>query len=189
MEIRGAGNLLGRSQSGQITAVGLEYYTQLMERAVKELKGEEVLEEVTPEIHFHLPAFIPERYVEDPEERLRLYRRLSHCRSDEAVEMIRGELVDRFGKIPEEAAHLLEVIKVKILLTKLSILKFEETPSQVILTFDQTTRLSPQRVVDWVQEGEGKIRLTPDSRLIIEGWPGMKKDPFEATRRLLQALA
>jgi transcription-repair coupling factor (superfamily II helicase) len=189
LEIRGAGNLLGRSQSGQITAVGLEYYTQLMERAVKELKGEEVLEEVTPEIHFHLPAFIPERYVEDPEERLRLYRRLSHCRSDEAVEMIRGELVDRFGKIPEEAAHLLEVIKVKILLTKLSILKFEETPSQVILTFDQTTRLSPQRVVDWVQEGEGKIRLTPDSRLIIEGWPGMKKDPFEATRRLLQALA
>jgi transcription-repair coupling factor (superfamily II helicase) len=189
LEIRGAGNLLGRSQSGHIIAVGLEYYTQLMERAVKELRGEEVLEEVTPEIHFHLPAFIPETYVEDEEERLRLYRRLSHCRSDEAVEMIREELVDRFGKIPEETVHLLEVIKVKILLTKLSILKFEETPSQVVLTFDRTTRLSPQRMVEWIHKGEGKIRLTPDSRLIIQGWPGMKKDPFGATRKLLQALA
>jgi len=188
MEIRGAGNLLGRSQSGHISAVGLEYYTQLMEKAVRELRGEEVIEEITPEIHFHLPAFIPEKYVEDPEERLRLYRRLSHSRSDEAVEMIREELTDRFGKIPEEAAHLFEVIKVKILLTKLSIRKFEETPSQMVLTFDETTRISPQRVVEWVQQGEGKFRLTPDSRLVVEGWPGMKKNPFEATRKLLQAL-
>jgi transcription-repair coupling factor (superfamily II helicase) len=189
MEIRGAGNLLGRSQSGHISAVGLEYFTQLMERAVRELRGEEVIEEITPEIHFHLPAFIPEKYVEDPEERLRLYRRLSHSRTDEAVEMIRGELADRFGKIPEEVAHLFEVIKVKILLTKLSIRKFEETPSQMVLTFDETTRISPQRVVELVQKGEGRYRLTPDSRLVVEGWPGMKKEPFEAARKLLQAIA
>jgi len=188
LEIRGAGNLLGRSQSGHITALGLEYYTQLMEKTVKELRGEEVIEEVTPEIHFRLPAFIPEQYVEDAGERLRLYRRLSHCRTEEAVEAIREELVDRFGKIPEETDHLLEVIQVKILLTKLSVLKLEETPSQIVLTFGQATPLSPQRVVEWIQRGEGKIRLTPDSRLIVQGWPGMKKDPFGATRRLLQAL-
>jgi len=189
MEIRGAGNLLGRSQSGHISTVGLEYYTQLMEKTVRELRGEEVVEEITPEIHFHLPAFLPERYVNEPEERLRLYRRLSHCRSDEAVEMIREELEDRFGKIPEETTHLLEVIKVKILLTKLSIRKFEETSSQMVLTFDETTRISPQRVVEWIEQGKGRHRLTPDSRLIVEGWPGMSKNPFEAARKLLQALA
>ncbi len=189
MEIRGAGNLLGRSQTGHISAVGLEYYTQLMERAVRELKGEEMVEEITPEIHFHLPAFLPESYVKDTEERLRLYRRLSHCRSDEAVEAIREELEDRFGQIPEETYHLLEVIKVKILLTKLSIRKFEETPSQMVLSFDETTQISPQRVVEMVQRGDGRIRLTPDSMLIVEGWPGIKKDPFEAARKLLQALA
>lgn len=189
LEIRGAGNLLGRSQSGHICAVGLEYYTQLMERAVKELKGEEVIEEITPEIHFPLPAFLPERYVEDPEERLRLYRRLSHCRSEEAVEMIRGELEDRFGRIPEEAAHLFEVIKVKILLTKLFIRKFEVTPSQMVLTLDETTKLSPPRVVQWVEQGEGRHRLTPDSRLVIEEWARIAKDPFEAAKKLLQALA
>ncbi len=189
MEIRGAGNLLGRSQSGHISAVGLEYYTQLMERAVKELKGEEVVEEITPEIHFHLPAFLPQAYVEDPAERLRLYRRLSHCRSDEAIEAIREELEDRFGQIPEETRHLLEVIRVKILLAKLSIRKFEETPSQMVLTFDERTPISPQKVVEWVQRGNGRFRLTPDARLVIDGWTKIDQNPFRAARELLQGLA
>ena len=189
LEIRGAGNLLGPSQSGHIAAVGFELYTQLMERAVREMKGEEVVEEITPEIHFHLPAFIPESYVEDPAERLSLYRRLSLCRSNEGVDSMREELEDRFGKIPIEVNHLLEVIKVKILLMQLSIKKFEEAPSQIVLTFDETTRVSPQKVIAFVHKGEGRYRLTPDSRLIVEGWPDVKKDPFGAARKLLQALA
>jgi transcription-repair coupling factor (superfamily II helicase) len=189
LEIRGAGNLLGPSQSGHIAAVGFELYTQLMEKAVRELKGEEVIEEITPEIHFHLPAFIPEIYLEDPAERLSLYRRLSLARSDEEVEVIREELVDRFGKIPMEVAHLLEVIKVKILLTRLSIKKFESTSSQLILTFDETTKVSSQRVVELVHRREGQYRFTPESKLIVEGWPEMRKDPFGATKKLLQALA
>jgi transcription-repair coupling factor (superfamily II helicase) len=189
LEIRGAGNLLGPSQSGHIAAVGFEFYTQLMEKAVRELKGEEVVEEITPEIHFHLPAFIPEGYVEDPGERLSLYRKLSLSRSDEEVEMTREELIDRFGKIPKEVDHLLEVIKVKILLTRMAIKKFEETPSQFVLTFDESTRVPPQRVVDFVHQGEGKYRFTPDSKLVIEGWPDARRDPFGAAKRLLQALA
>ncbi len=189
LEIRGAGNLLGPSQSGHIAAVGFELYTQLMEKAVRELKGEAVTEEITPEIHFHLPAFIPEAYVEDPGERLSLYRRLSLSHSDEEVETIREELIDRFGKIPKEVNHLLEVIKVKILLTRLSIKRFEETPSQFVLTFDESTKVSPHRVVDFVHQGEGKYRLTPDSKLVIEGWPDVRQDPFGAAKKLLQALA
>jgi transcription-repair coupling factor (superfamily II helicase) len=189
LEIRGAGNLLGPSQSGHIAAVGFEFYTQLMEKAVRELKGEEIVEEITPEIRFHLPAFIPEAYVEDSGERLNLYRRLSLSRSDEEVEIAREELIDRFGKIPKEVDHLLEVIKVKILLMRLSIKKFEETPSQFVLTFDESTQVSPQKVVNFVHQREGKSRLTPDSKLIVEGWPDMRKDPFGAAKNLLQALA
>ena len=189
LEIRGAGNLLGPSQSGHIAAVGFELYTQLMEKAVRELKGEEVIEEITPEIHFHLPAFIPEAYVEDPGERLRIYRRLSLSHTDEEAEMIREELIDRFGKIPKEVDHLLEVIKVKILLTRLSIKRFEETPSQFVLTFDESTKVPPHRVVDFVRQGEGKYRFTPDSKLVIEGWPDVRQDPFGAAKKLLQALA
>ncbi|HUL23745.1 MAG TPA: transcription-repair coupling factor [Thermodesulfobacteriota bacterium] len=189
LEIRGAGNLLGPSQSGHIAALGFELYTQMMEKAVKELKGEEVIEEITPEIRFHLPAFIPETYVEDPGERLSLYRKLSLSRSDEEVEKIRGELMDRFGRNPEEVDHLLEVIKVKILLTRLSIKKFEETSSQFVLTFDESTPVSPQKVVDFVHQGGGKYRFTPDFKLVIEDWPGARQDPFGAAKKLLQALA
>ena len=189
LEIRGAGNLLGASQSGHIAALGFELYTQLMEKAVKELKGEEVIEKITPEIHFHLPAFIPEAYVEDPGERLSLYRRLSLSRSDEDVEKMRGELIDRFGKNPGEVDHLLEVIKVKILLTKLAVKKFEETTGQFVFTFDESTPVSPQRVVDLMRQGGGKYRFTPDSKLVIEEWPGMRQDPFGAAKKLLQALA
>jgi transcription-repair coupling factor (superfamily II helicase) len=105
------------------------------------------------------------------------------------VERIREELIDRFGKIPKEVDHLLEVIKVKVLLTKLSIKKFEETPSQFVLTFDESTRVSPQRVVDFVHRGEGRYRITPDSKLVIEGWPDMEKNPFGSVKKLLQALA
>jgi transcription-repair coupling factor (superfamily II helicase) len=160
-----------------------------MEKAVRELKGEEVIEETTPEIHFRLPAYIPETYVEDPEERLRFYRRLSLTRSDGEVEMIREELLDRFGKIPMEVDHLLEVIKIKILLTRLSIKKFEVTPSQLILVFDEATQVSPQKVLELVHRGEGEYRFTPDSKLIIEGWPEVRRNPFEAAKKLLQALA
>lgn len=189
LEIRGAGNLLGPSQSGHISSIGLELYTQMMEKAIRELKGEEVQEEITPEIHFHLPAFIPESYVKDTEERLSLYRRLSLSRSEEEVEMIREELLDRFGKLPIEVAHLLEVIKVKLILTRLRIKKLEETPSQLVLTFDETTLVSPDRVVNLINQGEGRYRLTPDSKLVIEGWENLKKDPFGETRKLLQAMA
>jgi transcription-repair coupling factor (superfamily II helicase) len=189
LEIRGAGNLIGSSQSGHIAAVGLELYTQLMEQAIKGLKGEEVIEEITPEIQFHLPAYVPEDYVEDPAERLSLYRRLSLAHSDEEVERIREEMIDRFGKIPSEVDHLLEVIKVKILLTRLSIRKLEETPSRLVLTFDEATQVSPQRIIDLVHRGKGSYRFTPDSKLVIEGWPEIRKDPFGATKRLLQALA
>jgi len=189
LEIRGAGNLLGPSQSGHISSIGLELYTQMMEKAIRELKGEEVVEEITPEIHFHLPAFIPESYVKDTEERLSLYRRLSLSRSEEEVEMMREEFLDRFGKLPIEVLHLLEVIKVKLILTRLRIKKLEETPSQLVLTFDETTRVSPQRVVNLVNQSEGRYRLTPDSKLVMEGLENLKKDPFGETRKLLQAMA
>jgi transcription-repair coupling factor (superfamily II helicase) len=189
LEIRGAGNLLGPSQSGQISAVGFELYTQLMEKAIRELRGEEIIEEITPEIQFHLPAFLPEEYVEDPAERLNLYRRLSLTRSDEEILSIQEELADRFGRLPVEVESLLEVIRIKLLLTKLSIQKFETTPSQFVLSFHGTTKVSPQKVIQLVERGNGRYRLTPESKLVIERWPEVRKDPFEAAKELLQALS
>jgi transcription-repair coupling factor (superfamily II helicase) len=80
------------------------------------------------------------------------------------------------------------VIKVKILLTRLSIKKLEETPEQITLTFDPSTKVAAQRIVTLIQQGKEQYRLTPDSRLIVQNWPGLRKDPFEAAKKLLQGL-
>jgi transcription-repair coupling factor (superfamily II helicase) len=105
------------------------------------------------------------------------------------VETIREELLDRFGRTPLEVDQLLEIIKVKILLTRLSIQKFEMTPSQYVLTFHESTHVSPQRIVQFIREGQGKSRLTPESKLIVQGWPGMTEDPLGGAKKLLQALS
>jgi transcription-repair coupling factor (superfamily II helicase) len=126
--------------------------------------------------------------VEDTAERLNLYRRLSFCRSDEEVEAIREEVTDRFGKPPQEADHLFEVIKLKILLTKLSIRKFEETTSSLVITFDESTQVKPEKILDLVRRGKGRYRLTPDSKLVAEGWREEGTAPFGAAKRLLHAL-
>jgi len=81
------------------------------------------------------------------------------------------------------------VIKVKIVLARLSIKRFEQTPARMILTFDASTRVSEKKVVELVCRGKGQYRLTPDSRLVVEGWPDLRKNPFGAAKSLLQALA
>lgn len=190
LEIRGAGNLLGKSQSGHIAAVGFELYTQMMEKAIKELKGEPIIEEIIPEIHLQLSAFIPESYIEDPTERLNIYRRLSFSKSNEDVEDIREELIDRFGDLPEEVKNLLEVIKIKILLTRLAIKRLEENESQLVLTFHDTTPVSPDKIKELIQnDKETHFRLTPDSRLIVQDLPEIRKDPIGVAKRILQAIA
>ena len=116
LEIRGAGNLLGSQQSGHIVDVGFELYTQLLEREVRRLKGEEqVKEEIEPEIQTSLPSYIPEEYVRAPQERMVLYKRLSGAKTEEEKEQLRLELLDRFGPLPPSVENLLELIELKIL--------------------------------------------------------------------------
>lgn len=190
LEIRGAGNLLGKSQSGHISAVGFELYCQMMEKAIKELKGEPIIEEITPEIHIGVSAFIPEYYIEEPIERLNIYRRLSICKSDDEVERIREELIDRFGPIPEEVNNLLEVIKIKIILTQLAIKRVEANASQWVLSFHESTPVLPSRVLYLAKESrEFRFRFTPDSKLIVEDFSKMGKDPIRFTKNILKALA
>jgi len=120
---------------------------------------------------------------------LSLYRRLSFSRSNEETDGLRDELADRFGKVPQEAQDLLEVIKVKILLTRLGIKKLEERGSQLVLAFDESTSVSPKKIVEVIRRGEGRCRMTPDSRLIVEGGSSLRQDPLGTAKKLLQALA
>ena len=168
LEIRGAGNLLGLQQSGHIAAVGFEMYTQLVEKAIKRFRGEEIEEEITPEIRWNRPAFIPDNYVENSHQRLAIYKRLAGVQSDEDLEDIRSELVDRYGRIPGPVSNLLAVMRVKPILSRMRVKAFDFDGRRVVLTFEKRAKIEPERIVDLVNRFPTRIHFTPDFRLKIE---------------------
>ncbi len=115
LEIRGAGNLLGGEQSGHIYKVGFDMYLEMLEKAVAELKGEEIQEEIEPQIKLRLAAFIPEEYISDMALRLSMYKRLTSIKSLEELDDFSAEMTDRFGVMPEEVQRLIHVIRIKML--------------------------------------------------------------------------
>jgi transcription-repair coupling factor (superfamily II helicase) len=188
LEIRGAGNLLGHVQSGHIAEVGFELYNSLLEQAIRELKGEEVRERVTPEIHLPVEAVIPPDYIAHDNQRLILYKRLAVLQEEGEVEKIRGELEDRFGPVPQSLLNLLEVIRLKIWLSQFSVKRFELGDKRAMLAFAREGSLSAEKMVRLIEQGGGKYRLTQDMRLIFtpeaSDWQGVLAE----TRAILQGL-
>ena len=118
LDIRGAGNLLGEEQSGHIKEVGFELYQQMLEEAVMSLKAgiaAPVADRWSPQITIGTPVLIPEDYVADLSVRLSLYRRLADIEDEREIDVVAAELVDRFGKLPQEVEHLLQVVAIKAL--------------------------------------------------------------------------
>jgi transcription-repair coupling factor (superfamily II helicase) len=167
LEIRGAGNLLGSQQSGHIAAVGFEMYTQLVQRAIKRLRGEEIEEEITPEIRWNKPAFIPDTYVENPHQRLSIYKRLSAIQSDQDVEEMRSELHDRYGPIPEPVSNLLDVMRVKPVLSRMGVKAFDSDGRRAVLTFDRRARIEPSRMVDLINRHPDRLKFSPGLKLTV----------------------
>jgi transcription-repair coupling factor (superfamily II helicase) len=173
LEIRGAGNLLGKDQSGQIEAVGFELYSELLDQAVRELRGEAPKEDVDPDVQLPVPAFIPDPYMPDVHQRLFFYKRLAQAGSDEELEDIRAEIVDRCGEPPEELEALLAVMGVKVRLRALAIRALEAGPGRIVLTLGETAALDPFRLAKHVQASGGRLKLTPDMKLVaLTGAPG-----------------
>jgi len=167
MEIRGAGNLLGTSQSGQIRAVGYDLYMDFLEKAIRELKGEEVVEEVDPEIHFEMPALLPNSYIEDSTQRLSLYKRLATASDHAEVEQLRSEIRDRYGPLPQEARTLISLMQVKVRLRNLKIREARLAEEGLLLSFASHTAVSVGQILEWATREPERLRLFPDDRLLI----------------------
>jgi len=165
LEIRGAGNLLGKEQSGQIAAVGLELYEQMLAEAVQELRGQSVEREIEPEIQLAIPAFLPESYIPDEHQRLVFYRRLASIRLNADVEEIAEELRDRFGPLPPEADSLLRVMKLRRLLKNYRVERVLRQDRAVTLFFAADSPIDLDRLVALVQKGKGKYTLPADCQL------------------------
>jgi len=178
LEIRGAGNLLGKDQSGQIEAVGFELYSELLDEAVRELRGEPPRDEVDPDVQLPVPAIIPDAYMPDVHQRLWFYKRFAQAATDEELDEVRAEIVDRCGDPPEEVDALCEVMALKVRLRALSIRALEAGPGRLVFTLGESAALDPFLLAKHVQSSRGALRLTPDMKLVATlGPPPPPKAP------------
>jgi transcription-repair coupling factor (superfamily II helicase) len=168
LEIRGAGDILGAKQSGQIAAVGFELFTELLEETIQRLKGEDLTERVEPEIKLRIPAFIPEDFVKDANQRLVVYKKLTQVISEEEVTDIRAELVDRYGKLPLAVEYLLEMMKLRLVFKKLLVCEAEFDGKRLTFSFHEKTPVSPDLIIALIKSQPKRYQFTPDFKLIAE---------------------
>jgi transcription-repair coupling factor (superfamily II helicase) len=165
LELRGAGDLLGAEQSGNVASVGLDMFCRMLEDAVHEMRGEEVAHEVDPELSFDVEALLPEDYVSDIGVRLSLYKRLASTIDEAHVAEIAAEMEDRFGAPPEEARRLVKLMTLKTELRRLRTLGCEANGHLVTLHLRDDTPLDPERITALIKRTRGAWKLTPDMRL------------------------
>ena len=167
LEIRGAGNLLGGEQSGHIDAVGFELYMKLLEQAVRELKGEEVEEEVRAVVNLRVDLKIDEAYIADMNQRLMVYRQIASARSDNELARVLDELRDRYGAPPASVLNLAEYGHIRVLADRLGIEAVDREGSTVLFRFRPAARVRPERLVDLVQR-RADVALVPPSGLRLD---------------------
>jgi transcription-repair coupling factor (superfamily II helicase) len=166
LELRGAGDILGGEQSGNVASVGIELFSEMLREAVAELRGEEVVHEVDPELTFDVTAFLPDDYVGDVGVRLALYKRFAGAVDEAMVDELAEELEDRFGPPPEDAARFVRLMRLKTELRRLRVLGCEATAQQVKLHLREDTPLDPGKLRNLIVNGGGLWRATPDMRLV-----------------------
>jgi len=193
LEIRGAGEVLGESQSGEMQEVGFNLYADMLDHAVRSLKAgrEPDLSQpfaVTTEVNLHFPALLPATYCADVHERLVLYKRFANCASAEQLEAMQEELVDRFGDLPGAARALIESHRLRILGRSLGVARADATPEFVQLQFVQHPALDPAAVLKLVQK-QGGWKLTAPNKLRVERVTSELPERALAVRQVLEALA
>ncbi len=168
LELRGAGELLGGRQAGQVTAVGFEMYTELLEETIQELQGLAKEDRIDPDLRLGVSAFLPETYLHDPNQRLVFYRRLASAESDRAVFELADELRDRYGALPEAGLLLLEVMKLRVMLKQLRIEAAEYDGRRLVFAFHASTQVKPETILARLQQPDVPCSFSPDYRLSID---------------------
>ena len=192
LEIRGAGEVLGDNQSGEMQEVGFSLYTDMLQQAVEALKsGREPDLAATlahvPEIKLHAPALLPDDYCPDVHERLILYKRLANARDSVELSQLREELIDRFGKLPEAAQTLIESHRLRLMATDIGLAKIDADSDGILLQFDPEPRTPPTQILAFAQArrdtsfaGQDRLRIKVASKDTAEC--------IQTLRSILQAL-
>jgi transcription-repair coupling factor (superfamily II helicase) len=190
LDIRGAGNLLGEEQSGHIREVGYELYQSMLEEAVAALRGGDgvVEDQWSPRINLGTSVLIPEEYVPDLQVRLGLYRRLSGVDSHDAIEAFAAELIDRFGPLPQEVRHLLDIVEIKGLCRQAGIEQIDAGPKGAVIAFRNKSFANPEGLIDFIRKEGKEVKLQPDHRLIYYANWETPEERLAGARDLLKRL-
>jgi transcription-repair coupling factor (superfamily II helicase) len=172
LEIRGAGEVLGDSQSGGIHDIGFTMYTDMLNIAVKSLKAGKEPDLMKPlnvatEINLHTPALLPDSYCGDTHERLVIYKRLANCESEDVLNELQEELVDRFGIIPEPAQTLVDSHRLRLLGKPLDLIKIDASANAITVQFGPDTTIEPQKIIALIQKKK-QYRLAGQDKLRID---------------------
>ncbi|MCS6810407.1 MAG: transcription-repair coupling factor [Tepidimonas sp.] len=172
LEIRGAGEVLGEAQSGNITEIGFQLYNDMLAEAVRSLReGREpdLLKPLTAttEINLHAPALLPQDYCGDVHLRLSFYKKLATAKTHEQIDALVEEIVDRFGKLPPPAQNLIDVHRLRVLAHRCGVAKIDAAPSHVLITFGPQPPVDPMRIIELVQKNR-HIKLAGQDRLKLE---------------------
>jgi transcription-repair coupling factor (superfamily II helicase) len=155
LELRGAGNLLGGEQSGQVEAIGFEMYTTLLERTVRELKGEDLPERVSPQLNLALNLRLPNDYIQEENQRLRMYKRIAGVENEEQLADVRSELEDRYGPLPAPVSNLLDAAALKLLSERVGVLGIDRKRESVQIRFSEQASVDPARLAQFVASTKG----------------------------------
>lgn len=194
LEIRGAGEILGESQSGNIQEVGFQMYSDMLAEAVRALKNGQEPDLTAPlaaseEVNLHVPALLPDEYCGDIHARLSLYKRLASADSNDELDEVHEELVDRFGRLPEPARALLEIHRLRLAARRVGVQKIDATDSTAVLQFVPNPPIEPLRIIELVQQNHHIKLAGPDKlRMEIKGG-GKLENRVNAIRSVLRTLA
>lgn len=193
LDIRGAGNLLGDEQSGHIKEVGYELYQSMLEEAIMDAKAGGMASnrprDLSPQITVDAPILIPESFVPDLDLRMGLYRRLNEVEDKTGIEEFAAEMIDRFGKLPEETENLLLLIEAKLNAKKACIAKIDVGPKGALVSFHEDKFPSVEGLLAYVERLDGTARLRPDMKLVISRVWATPRARLNAAVQLSRGLA
>ena len=193
LEIRGAGEILGKQQSGQIQEIGYGLYMNLLERAVRDLKSgkQPILDRPIDhgtEVELHIPALIPEDYMPDVSMRLIMYKRIASAKNSAELNDLQAEMIDRFGKFPEAIKNLLKTAEIKLLASRIGVKKIDLNHAGLSLHFKEDNAADPDKIIELINNDSGNYRLIGPNKFSVKKEFVEENDKFTVLRQTLKQI-
>ena len=184
LELRGAGNILGGQQSGHLDALGFDLYMKMLERTIREIRGEEIEDETSVSINLGIDVSIPQDYINETGQRLRTYKRISSADSEETLRRIYAEIADRYGRMPASVENLFEYARLRREAEEIRIVSIDKTRDGFAVKLNENSRVEPEKLMRFLAENEGS-NFSPNGilRVVTD-----EENLIEAARRVLEEI-